>query len=217
MSLREYIYSVGKGFTLGSSLCILSLYMDTTISHKSYKKIKKYRPHLYLRGIIMVQANLMLVSPIMYGIVDMALLTHSHEFQWFNIYATLVIHCIGYYCAHYYMHKVRWLYTFHEFHHEFDKLVLPSVGNAVSVAEFCFAYASPFIVSAYILQPNETSFIVPIGIIGILNMVIHTQEFENIPWMEWFVSPREHIQHHKKRTGHYAAPTLNIDYFLQEN
>lgn len=217
MALLQYLYSVGKGFTLGSSVCVLSLYMDTTIAYKSFKKIKKYRPHSYLQGIVMAQANLMLVSPIMYGIVDITLLTHTHEFQWFNIYAILVIHCIGYYCAHYYMHKVKWLYKLHQFHHEFDRLVLPSVGNAVSIPEFCFAYASPFIIAAYILKPNETSFVVPIGIISLLNMVIHTQEFENVRWVKWLVSPREHIQHHKKRNCHYAAPTLNIDYLLGEN
>ena len=217
MALLQYIHSVGKGFTLGSSICILSFYMDTTISYKSYKKMKKYNPDLYLQGIIMAQANLMLVSPIMYGIVDIALLTHTHEFQLFNIYATLVIHCICYYCAHYYMHKVRWLYHYHKFHHEFDRLVLPSVGNAVSIPEFCFAYTSPFIIAAYILKPNETSFVVPIGIISILNMVIHTQEFENVHWVKWLVSPREHIQHHTRRNCHYAVPTLNIDYLLGEN
>lgn len=217
MILSEYLYSVGKGFTLGGSLCIISFYMDTTVSYKSYKKMKKYKRHLYIESLLMNQVNLLIVSPVMYGAVDTMLLTHTHEFQWFNIYAILVIHCISYYYAHYAMHKVRWLYKYHQFHHKFDNLVLPSVGNAVSVVEFCFAYTLPFIISAYILKPNETSFLVPIGVIGLLNMVVHTPEFETVPWVKWLVSPRNHIQHHKKRNCHYASPTLNIDYILGEN
>lgn len=217
MLLEQYLYSVGKGLSLGGSLCILSFYLDTTISYKSYKKIKRYHPHLYLRSIVMCQANLMLVSPVVYGMVDMTLLSHTQDFQWFNIFAILMIHSVGYYCVHYSMHKVRWLYQFHQFHHEFDRLVLPSVGNAVSIPEFYIAYMLPFIVAAYILEPNETSFVVPITIIALLNMAIHTQELEHVPWVKWLVSPKNHILHHRRRNCHYAAPTLNIDYFLREN
>ena len=217
MLLEQYIYSAGKGFILGGSLCFLSLNLDTTVAYKSFKKMKKYHPQLYFRSVIITQANLMVVSPVMYGMVDTTMLKHTTDIEWFNIFATLMIHCIGYYGVHYSMHKVKWLYQIHKFHHEFDRLLLPSVGNSVSIMEFCLAYMLPFIVSAYILEPNEFSFVVPITIIALLNMAIHTQELEHVPWVRWLVSPREHILHHKKRNKHYAAPTLNIDYLLGQN
>ena len=52
---------------------------------------------------------------------------------------------------------------------------------------------------------------------GLKIIGVHTPEFETVPWVKWLVSPRNHIQHHKKRNCHYASPTLNIDYILGEN
>ena len=56
------------------------------------------------------------------------------------------------------------LYTIHSFHHQYDKILLPSIGNAVRTMEFISAYLLPFIIAAYLLRPNEISFIIPIGI-----------------------------------------------------
>ena len=100
------------------------------------------------------------------------------------------------------------------FHHQYDKILLPSIGNAVSTMEFISAYLLPFIIAAYFLRPNEISFIIPIGIIGLLNIVIHCKELEDLPWAALFVSPKNHIEHHEVRTKHYAAPTINWDYIV---
>ena len=104
---------------------------------------------------------------------------------------------------------------YHKFHHEFDHLLMPSIGNAVSIPEYLSAYVAPFIMGAYILRPNETTFASSIGLIAFMNLIIHCQEMEHVPWLSFFVSPKNHIEHHKVRLKHYAAPTINVDYLLE--
>ncbi len=210
------IFSFIKGFALGSFITVLSFYMDLTYSFKSYKQMindKKY-DLLYLKAISTVRTNLMIISPFVYAIIDTTLLTHSYNIQYRKILGILAVHSIGYYTVHSAMHKIPFLYRFHKFHHKFDKMLLPSIGNAVSKTEFIVAYITPFIIGAYIFKPNEISFVIPISIIGLLNIAIHCKELENANWPKWLVSPKNHIEHHEIRTKHFAAPTLNIDYFV---
>ena len=211
----DILFSLGKGFLLGGSICLLGFLVDTHFCKESLKNMQEQQLELYNKGVETVQTNIMIIGPMFYTLVDQTLLTHSYEIQFLNILSMLAIHSIGYYGVHYYMHKIPVLYSIHKFHHSFDRFLLPSIGNAVSFEEFFLAYMGPFIFGAYVLRPNEISFVIPIGIIGILNLVIHCKELEDVPWNKYFVSPKNHIEHHEKRTGHYAAPTVNLDYVFQ--
>ena len=211
----DLIISIGKGLLLGSSIAMLSFFLDISFSKKSFIKLCNESSEKYIQAVEAVQRNMMVISPLVYGVIDQSFIDHnSMTFQYNNIVSVLGIHSVGYYVVHTAMHKFKKLYTIHSFHHQYDKILLPSIGNAVSTMEFISAYLLPFIVAAYFLRPNEISFIIPIGIIGLLNIVIHCKELEDLPWAAIFVSPKNHIEHHEVRTKHYAAPTINWDYIV---
>jgi sterol desaturase/sphingolipid hydroxylase (fatty acid hydroxylase superfamily) len=211
----DLIISIGKGLLLGSSIAMLSFFLDISFSKKSFIKLCNESSEKYIQAVEAVQRNMMVISPLVYGVIDQSFIDHnSMTFQYNNIVSVLGIHSVGYYVVHTAMHKFKKLYTIHSFHHQYDKILLPSIGNAVSTMEFISAYLLPFIIAAYFLRPNEISFIIPIGIIGLLNIVIHCKELEDLPWAALFVSPKNHIEHHEVRTKHYAAPTINWDYFV---
>lgn len=213
----QIIFSFLKGITLGSFVTFLGFFFDMNFSRKSYKKLLEQKEDLLDKAIPAIQFNLMIIGPTAYGFIDYFFLEHSYNIQPVNILSILCIHSVGYYVSHYAMHKSTYLYRLHKFHHEFDKVLIPSIGNAVSKGEFIIAYMTPFITSAYILRPNEISFVIPIGIISVMNLIIHCKEFENIKWSKYFVSPKNHIMHHEIRNKHFSAPTINIDYFLNSN
>ena len=210
----DFLISLGKGLLLGGSICVLGVVLDKTICSNSLKKIDK---ELYQQGIYAVKKNMIVVGPITYAVINQVFIAPGHTIQLFNVVSMLMIHSVGYYGVHYAMHKVPFIQPIHEFHHRFEKTLVPSIGNAVSMEEFMLAYMAPFICGAYILRPNEISFIIPIKIIALLNLLIHCQEAEQLSFVKWWVSPKNHGDHHRYRYKHYAAPTLNIDYLLENS
>tara|TARA_B100001093_G_scaffold80126_1_gene71534 strand:+ start:29245 stop:29889 length:645 start_codon:yes stop_codon:yes gene_type:complete len=211
----QILFSFLKGAALGSFITFLGFFFDMTFSRKSYKKLLDKSEELLDRAIPAIKFNLMIIGPTVYGFVDYFFLEHNYNIQPVNILGVLGIHSVGYYISHYAMHKSTYLYNLHKFHHEFDKVLIPSIGNAVSKGEFVIAYVTPFVISAYFLRPSEASFLIPVGIISIMNLVIHCKEFENVKWSKLFVSPKNHIMHHEIRNKHFSAPTINIDYLLE--
>jgi sterol desaturase/sphingolipid hydroxylase (fatty acid hydroxylase superfamily) len=130
--------------------------------------------------------------------------------------AILLGHSIGYYCAHRWMHTRR-MYWAHRFHHKFNTYVVPVTANAVSLAEYALAYMLPFVVGSAILKPDRLSLFVAVGIISLNNLLIHTPWLADlsaqlVPW--WFVSTSDHLEHHKRLTTNWAAPTISIDRLL---
>lgn len=212
MLYMDFLISLGKGLLLGGSICVLGMVLDKTVCAKSLKKIDQ---KLYDKGIYAVKKNMMVVGPLAYAMVNQYFINPGYTIQWFNVISMLTIHSVGYYGVHYGMHKLSFLQPIHEFHHRFEKTLVPSIGNAVSMEEFLLAYMAPFIFGAYLLRPNEISFIIPIKIIALLNLLIHCQEAEQLSFVRWWVSPRNHIDHHRYRFKHYAAPTLNLDYLIE--
>ncbi len=214
MLYMDFLISLGKGLLLGGSICVLGMFLDKTICANSLKKIDQ---KLYDKGIYAVRKNMLVVGPLTYAVVDHIFVSPGHVIQWFNVISILMIHSVGYYGVHYGMHKLSFLQPIHEFHHRFEKTLVPSIGNAVSMEEFILAYMAPFIFGAYLLRPNEISFIIPIKIIALLNLLIHCQEAERLSFVKWWVSPKNHIDHHRYRYKHYAAPTINWDYFIENS
>ena len=193
----DLIISIGKGLLLGGSIALLSFFLDITFSKKSFIKLCNESSEKYIQAVEAVQRNMMVISPLAYGVIDQTIIDHSSiAFQYRNILSILGIHSVGYYIIHAAMHKFKRLYTMHSFHHQYDKILLPSIGNAVSTMEFVIAYLLPFIIAASLFRPNEISFIIPIGIIGLLNIAIHCKELEHLPWAAIFVSPKKKRNHH---------------------
>ena len=213
----EIFSSFVKGLVLGGSVCLISFVLDKNYCSKSFEVVCNTIPKLYIDGIFANLYNMILIGPITYSIIDYALIDHTDNYiQPLNLSLLVLVHNGFYYIAHYYMHKP-FLYHIHKFHHNYDNVLLPSLGNAVSSKEFFIAYMLPFIIGAKLFHPNEVTFISSISIIAILNMAIHTKELEDTKWAKYLVSPNQHIEHHKVKTKHYAAPLLNIDYLLQKD
>ena len=123
----------------------------------------------------------------------------------------IVFQNVGYYCSHYLMHHQ--FYSIHFFHHKFEH-ISSSIAFAVSMEEFLFAYISPLMIGSFLLYPNETTFILGTALIAIFNLIIHTPSFKTQYYPSLLVSPNEHLEHHEKKTIHYAAPIFSIDKIL---
>jgi sterol desaturase/sphingolipid hydroxylase (fatty acid hydroxylase superfamily) len=206
--------SMAKGVFLGGLIYMAGEIMDDTVSENSKHKLEEEKPYMLMYGQQQVFTNLVIISPIVYGLMDCFWLSHTGGFTVTKYGGLIFIQNIGYFLVHRAMHLNRGLYKYHKLHHQFDTLVIPSIGNAVSQVEFCLAYMMPLISGAFVVQPNETTFLAAIGTIGIFNILIHTPELEGVWWIPGFVSPTFHIEHHRKWLVHYAAPLLDIDMFF---
>jgi len=214
-SLIDIGYSLGKGFFLGSAMYTFGYLLDATVAYTSVNEIIFNDPILYIDGQNKVRDNLLLITPVVYVIVDKMLLSNTTEFSVIKCVSVLLIQNIGYFSIHKLMHTHPLIESIHNFHHRYKKNIYPSTGSSVSIEEYLLAYLFPFIFGAYVVKPNEITFITSIGIVGIFNYMIHTKELKNISWVPGFVSPTDHIVHHYTRKGYYSAPLLNMDTIYQ--
>jgi len=127
----------------------------------------------------------------------------------------LLIQSIGYYLAHMWMHR-RENYWMHKFHHQYNKDVIPMTANAVHVCEYMVAYMGPIAAGALIAQPTFLGLLIAGYWISFTNLLIHTPQLHDLSdtLPEWLVTTVCHNEHHRILNGHYAAPTLNIDWFV---
>ena len=213
-----WIVSLGKGFCLGFAAYLVGFVMDLTISQSSFLSMMKEIPKQTIEAYKTIQTNLLLISPVVYMVNDQYLINHeTSSVNYTHVVMLLLIHHIGYYVVHRSMHQIKMLRKYHDYHHEFVKHLCPSIGNAVSFPEFTLAYILPFITGAYLITPNEITFIIPIGFISVFNNIIHCKELRDLPWSPFLVSPNMHIKHHEIRNKHFSAPILNLDYLIENN
>ena len=204
-----------NGFELGSLTFSTGLLLDNTIAKKSLDTLKNKNNTLYNVGMSKSFTNLMLVGPTYYTILEKNMVlnidTNLHLTQ---ITSLVFIHSLGYYLAHRLMHRSDLFRKYHHFHHTFNETLIPSIGNAVSIEEFSFAYMLPFIVGFFYIQPNLNSFKFAILIVSFMNLIIHTQELNDLDYNPYFVSPKIHSKHHNGTNirNTYSAPTFNLEY-----
>jgi sterol desaturase/sphingolipid hydroxylase (fatty acid hydroxylase superfamily) len=212
-----WIFSLLKGFLLGFTAHSIGVIMDLRLSLDRFNEIMKEIPKLYLEAAVKIQRNLLIISPVAYAITDQYFLDHSnYKINYGKALIILLFHNSLYYYIHKAMHQINCLKEIHNFHHKFDKYMIPSIGNAVSTQEFLLAYIFPFIFASAIVRPNEITLALPIGFISVFNNIIHCKELEKVKWSIYFVSPKQHIKHHEVRNKHYSAPIFNLDYFLEK-
>lgn len=218
LSLFENFGFSFQGFRIGLTTFLFGVVLDNTVSINSKNKLIETKKNLVNDAYIAVATNLLVLSPIFYDLVDRVLITNkTTEIEFIKYFTTLGIHSIGYYYSHYAMHNFSVLKPIHKFHHKFNDVLMPSIGNAVSPAEFTLAYVSPFLIASYVLNTNLPTLNASIQTISLFNLFIHCQELENIPYNKYLVSPSDHIQHHKysKKKETYAAPIINLDQFMR--
>ena len=129
------------------------------------------------------------------------------------------IHSICYYQVHKFFHICPGYYKYHKFHHRFHYHVTPMTANAVGPVEYLVAYILPFALAGAMVHPYEDSQRIALYLISLCNLLIHTPTLEawsqrNIPF--FWVSTHDHLEHHKKMTVHYGAPTWNMDWIVEQ-
>tara|TARA_B100000424_G_scaffold259975_1_gene243385 strand:- start:31 stop:774 length:744 start_codon:yes stop_codon:yes gene_type:complete len=217
--LRKPIKAYHGGLELGIATLGTGILMDNTIAKSSLIKLKENSNELYKDGMKEVINNLVILGPIYYFGVDNFII--SDKISDVNFIETLdivIIHSFGYYTAHRLMHRSDLFRKYHNFHHKFNETLTPSIGNAVSGSEFTFAYMTPFMIGACLVDPNINSFNLGIMIVAFMNLVIHTQELSDVNYNKLFVSPKTHLNHHqgKNKKSTYSAPTFNLEYIYSE-
>mmetsp|Transcript_11973 Transcript_11973/g.38063 ORF Transcript_11973/g.38063 Transcript_11973/m.38063 type:complete len:296 (+) Transcript_11973:92-979(+) len=173
---------------------------------------------LYAQGVLCNIVNNAVLGPPLYELVSNRWMSQPFTAagRVAMVFAVIVGHSIGYYCAHRWMHT-RAMYWAHRFHHRFNCIVVPVTANAVSLAEYALAYMLPFVVGAQLLRPDRMSMFLAVGVVSLNNLLIHTPKLADasarlVPWL--FVSTADHLEHHRRLTSHYAAPTISIDRLL---
>ena len=212
--LLSPIRAYHAGLELGIATLSTGLIMDNTISKKSLEKLKTDSKELYKKGMTEATKNLIILGPSYYWAVDNFIISnHFDNVNLLHTFDIVSIHSLGYYAAHRMMHRSDLFRRYHNFHHKFNETLIPSIGNAVSSSEFTFAYMTPFIIGAIIIDPNINSFNLGILIVSIMNLIIHTDELSTIKYNKYFVSPKTHLNHHQGKNikSTYSAPTFNLE------
>ena len=196
---------------------LFSIILDFTICLPTTKNYLKNKTDLYIQNIHANFKNLFMLSPFYYILAHTFLLNSKNSsFSFINTSVLLLTQNLFYYYAHKSMHiipKIRWM---HDFHHQYIETT-PTIGNAVTLAEFQVAYILPFLIGSFVVKPSPLDLQASIFIISTLNMIIHAQELKNMKYVSYLVSPKKHINHHETRSGTYSAPLLDIDKILKIN
>eukprot|EP00934_Nitzschia_sp_Nitz4_P004054 Nitzschia sp. Nitz4//scaffold131_size63436//11727//12455//NITZ4_006265-RA/size63436-processed-gene-0.95-mRNA-1//1//CDS//3329535238//4044//frame0 len=143
---------------------------------------------------------------------------HLHWLQQVRcFFAILWVHSLCFYSLHRAFHEYPSLYRHHRFHHRFNVYVSPMAANAVSSVEYIFAYIVPFAIAMAIVRPDGKSTQMSVAAVAVTNIFLHTPKVESfmdeyIP--KWWVTTGDHLEHHRKLNTKYAAPTFNIDFFV---
>ena len=213
----NFINPLFQVYKLSIYTFLVSIILDFTICLPTTIKYMKNNTDLYVSNIHANLKNLFLLSPFYYFLAYYFLLdSSSNYFSIINTSVLLFIQNIFYHYAHKYMHnitKIRWM---HDFHHKYIDTT-PTIGNAVSMAEYQIAYVLPFLIGSFIVHPSPVDLQVTVFIIASLNMFIHSQELKEMKYFSLLVSPKKHIGHHETRSGTYSAPLLDLDKILKMN
>jgi hypothetical protein len=136
-------------------------------------------------------------------------LTLAQQMQ--SVFGIVLIEGVLFYLVHKAFHEIKGLYWMHRYHHRFNTIVLPSSSNAVSIAEYMFAYMIPIVVGVIVMGADEVSTFLGAAIIAVTNLLIHTPQLEDYVWFWAFVSTHDHLEHHRKLRGNYGAPVFHVD------
>jgi len=215
---RAYSMS-NDGWVMTWATLVLTALLEL-LSIDAVRKIcqRKNGSKLYAQGVLCNFVNNAVLGPPLYELISNRWMSQPFTAvgRVAMVLAIIVGHSIGYYCAHRWMHT-RSMYWAHRFHHRFNVFVVPVTANAVSLAEYALAYMLPFVMGAQLLRPDRMSMFLAVGVISLNNLLIHTPKLADasarlVPWL--FVSTADHLEHHKRLTSHYAAPTFSVDRLL---
>ena len=207
----------------GVKLACVTLLTTAVLDILSWKEVLKLKKlpngmELYMQGWKANVINNIFVGSITYKYVSLKMISRSNHsmFEVLQNSAEMVLwHAIFYYIFHRLMHTVQ-LYKIHKFHHRFNKVILASAANAVSILEYMFAYMLPFVLGCLVVNPNKYELLLSASVVSFFNLMVHTPLFKELK-LPWFmVGAGDHFEHHMVQRKNYAAPTFNIDNILRE-
>ena len=212
-NILKNFFIENEGFKFGIFIFLFSNLLDYFFSKDTLLKLKKNHKDLYYKNLKKNFINLIVLSPIYY-LISFNFLNKSHTIHIFEILSILCFQSIFYYISHMLMHKIKFLKKHHDFHHKFNKHIIPSSAHGVSIIEYTISYILPFLIASILINPTISSFSYSIKIVGFFNIIIHCEVLINLKLTKLFVSPSKHINHHKLNKGNYSAPLLNAEFFV---
>jgi sterol desaturase/sphingolipid hydroxylase (fatty acid hydroxylase superfamily) len=177
---------------------------------------------LYIAGVVANLRNHFLFGWPVYAVAVPLFCREHHELDAVDrtgcVLVILLVHSVVFYAAHRAFHSSPRLYRHHRFHHRFNVHVSPMAANAVSTTEYIVAYILPFPAIMPFIRPDPISLRIGVAIIAFTNILVHTPKLDELSRKYlpvWLVSTHDHLEHHRKLNVKYAAPTINIDYFVE--
>jgi len=199
-----------RGLLLGNFVFFLSVFMDLFVSPFEVRILKHSHFTLLLKGYVLSFFNLCVITPTLYSCLTPFVVNYEDSsFYWKEFFLMVLFQNIGYYAAHWHMHNG--LYWIHKFHHQYNRIVIPSSAFAVTVYEFLYAYISPLLISALFIYPSDTSFLSSVGLIALCNLFIHSPTLQTVKLPKFLVSPIDHLIHHEFQNTNFAAPVFALD------
>lgn len=174
---------------------------------------------LYNQAVFANLFHYTVLGPIAYGLAMWCVESLGQTNDWKIAFPGVVlVQGVGYASMHAFMHKKE-NYWMHKYHHQYSEktFVRPIASNAVSTAEFVFAYALPLVVGIILFRPSEEVIYWVTTLVSLTNLLIHTpQDTINQSWMPSFmVTNLKHFHHHEQNLQkHYSAPILDYDWVL---
>ncbi|KAK3284343.1 hypothetical protein CYMTET_8005 [Cymbomonas tetramitiformis] len=175
---------------------------------------------LYYDGVIANLKHYLVIGPVAYALALGFIVYFVEPWSpWISFPGTIITQGIGYAKAHRFMHQ-RQNYWMHKYHHQYHEksFVRPIAANAVTLAEFCMAYASPLVVGAFLFRPDASALYWISVTVSLTNLLIHTPT-NLLPMARYLpafiVTNEKHFHHHEKNQKRfYSAPLLDFDRFL---
>jgi sterol desaturase/sphingolipid hydroxylase (fatty acid hydroxylase superfamily) len=218
----EQFFAPNNLFYRGLLSGVLAVALTAALEVTCWADVRKFRESergqaLYRSAILTNVRNNALLGPITYYAAVRffcapAMRTLRERIQ--CIAGIVLIEALLYYVIHKAFHEIKGLHWMHSYHHLFNKYVLPSSANAVSVAEYVFAYMVPLVLGVVVTRADEPSAFLGSAIVAITNLMIHTPWLEDQKYHWMFVTAGDHMSHHRKTKGNYGAPVFHIDRIL---
>ena len=190
-----------SGLQIGAASALASAILD--------KEQRNLPPSdLYVDSWALVLFNLLFLGPFVRAQIAPLLRARGAFRIATETLAIVTVHSGLYALAHRAMHRVAALRPIHWAHHRFKKVVVPSSANAVSPAEFLFAYMLPFAAAAAALKPSGAAVDLAVLVVSAANLWVHSPHWSGANCPAWLVHPTDHLEHHRTRVAKYAAPTF---------
>lgn len=202
-----------KGLLMSLSIYSIENILDLSLCFHELKSFQSRQMELFVDAKTIEFFNVILVAPILYGIFGSFIVDEdNHTFHWPAFFQIILIQNLLYFFIHRYMHITN--ASMHKFHHRFQEDIFPSTANTVSVSEFLLAYLLPLFIGGYFSKTTEITFLMASYTISLFNILVHVKKLEHIPYPKYLVSPSKHLNHHQRKTKHYASPILDVEWFI---